>query len=78
MFTHLALLFYLLPRRQKLTQAHSFDLNPQEIARFIQDAMTGYEVYFVDHPEKVAKYGAVYGDIDAILDANPDVEAMGE
>ncbi|KAJ0120762.1 hypothetical protein J7T55_015495 [Diaporthe amygdali] len=55
-----------------------FDLNPQEIARFIQDVMTGYEVYFVDHQEKVAKYGDVYGDIDAILDANPDVEAMGE
>lgn len=40
--------------------------------------MTDYEVYFLAHPDKVAAYAQQYPDVDAILEANMDVEAMGE
>ncbi|KAL2275562.1 hypothetical protein FJTKL_01952 [Diaporthe vaccinii] len=55
-----------------------FDLNPQELARFVFDIMTDYEVYFQAHRSRMNAYAHHYRDVDAILDANPDVQALGE
>lgn len=53
-------------------------MSPQELARFVFGVMTDYEVYFRAHRGRVAAYASHYRDVDAILDANPDVQAMGE
>lgn len=50
-------------------------MSPQELAGFVHDIMTDYEVYFLAHPGKVAAYASHYRDVDDILDANVDVEA---
>lgn len=59
-------------------ELHRFDLNPQELARFVFDIMTDYEVYFQAHRSRMNAYANHYRDVDAILDANPDVQALGE
>lgn len=53
-------------------------MSPQELGKFVLDIMTDYEVYFRAYKGKVAAYASHYRDVDAILDANADVEALGE
>lgn len=53
-------------------------MNPQEIARLVSNAMTDHEVYCRAHRGRVAAYANHYQDVDAILDANADVRALGE
>lgn len=48
------------------------------MSTFVLEIMTDYEVYFRAHARRVAAYADHYRDVDAILDANPDVQAMGE
>lgn len=57
---------------------YRFDMSPQELGKFVLDIMTDYEVYFRAYKGKVAAYASHYRDVDAILDANADVEALGE
>lgn len=40
--------------------------------------MTDYEVYFQAHRSRMGAYAHHYRDVDAILDANADVQALGE
>jgi hypothetical protein len=48
------------------------------MSRFISDIMSDYEEYFLAHPCKVAEYAQQYPTVDAILEAQVDVEAVGE
>lgn len=53
-------------------------MNPHEIVRLVSNVMTDYEAYCRAHRGRVAAYASHYQDVDAILDANADVRALGE
>ena len=53
-------------------------MNPQEIARIVLNEMTDFEAYCRAHRGRVVAYASHYRDVDAILDANADIKALGE
>lgn len=57
---------------------YRFYLNPHAVSKFIFNIMSDYEVYFQAYPDKVAAYAQQYPDVEAILEAKVDVEAVGE
>lgn len=53
-------------------------MNPQQLASSVLNIMTDYEDHCLAHGGRVAAYASHYRDVDAILDANADVKALGE